>query len=110
MNKRPILFAAAFASILGCATSASAFSVNIGVGVPFVPPPGYYYDPDNHHYDNWGISAQDAVDIAHHNGVRRVDDVSRRSNTYEVGGWDRHNHYLTVVVDRRNGDVIDIDR
>jgi hypothetical protein len=110
MNIKPVFFAFAVASATVAMTgAANAFGITIGPGGVQVNP-GYYYDYDNHHYDNWGISADQAVRIARDNGVRHVDDVQRHRNTYEVSGQTRHHRYITVTIDRGNGRVLDVSR
>ncbi len=109
MSKKSIIlgFAAAFAAVVS-AGSAFAFGITVGPGGVNVHP-GYYYNYDDRHYDNWGINANDAVDIARQNGMRDVQDVQRHSHTYEVTGYGRHHRFMTVVVSRSDGRVISVD-
>jgi hypothetical protein len=105
MSMKLIVFAVA--SVLGMgmtAGGASAISLEFNVG------PGFYYDYNNRHYDNWGISADDAVRIAKHHGVRYVDKVSRDSDSYEVSGETKHHNDITVTIDRQSGEVTDVER
>ncbi len=111
MNMKPLFLALAVAS----ATVATTVGANAGVTLHFGPGgvtvgPQYNYDYDNRHYDNWGISRDEAINIAQDNGMRYVQNVRRRSHSYVVYGQTRHHSSITVTVDRNSGRVIGIDR
>ncbi len=70
------------------------------------PPPRWREGPPPR--DRRGISEREAVRIARSEGVREVDDVYRRGPTIRVDGGDRRGRDITVIIDRRSGEVIDV--
>lgn len=93
---------------------AQAQSIQIGPGGVQILPPGYQDDNrgrDRRDRDRYsGISQRDAVRIAQRNGVREVQGVDSTRRSFEVSGLDRRSRYILVVVDKRNGEVLDVDR
>jgi hypothetical protein len=104
------LAALAFASILGAAGSAGAQSIEFGPGGVRITPPGFEEPYRHRDRSDYGISERDAIRIARRNGVRQVEFVDRHRNSFEVAGRDRRDRRITVVVDRRDGDILDVDR
>ncbi|MBB3950636.1 PepSY domain-containing protein [Aureimonas jatrophae] len=54
------------------------------------------------------ITEREAVRIARSQGMREVDDVFSRGRTIRVEGGDRRGRDLTVIIDRRSGDIVDV--
>lgn len=109
MRMKPVFVALAIASATLVTAGAAHAGIGIGVG-----PGGIYIDPgydhDGRHYDNWGISRDQAIRIARDNGVRYVEDVDRTRRYFIVSGQTRRHNDIKVTIDRRDGDVVDIDR
>ncbi|RIY00163.1 PepSY domain-containing protein [Aureimonas flava] len=55
-----------------------------------------------------GISEREAARIARSEGMREIDDVFRQRRTVRVEGADRRGYDMTVILDARTGDVIDV--
>lgn len=55
------------------------------------------------------IGERQAARIAYREGMREVDDVSRRRNVIVVRGADRRGDDMRVVIDRRTGDVLEVN-
>ena len=55
------------------------------------------------------ISERQAARIAYREGMREVDDVSRRRSVIVMRGADRRGDDMRVVIDRRTGDVLEVD-
>ncbi len=108
MNK--MLVALAGASLLATAGSAYSQSIQIGPGGVRIIPPGFEEPGRDGYHHSSGISEDEAVSIAQHNGVRHVDSVDRRHDSFEVSGRDRHQNRIIVTVDRRDGRVLDVER
>jgi uncharacterized membrane protein YkoI len=56
------------------------------------------------------VSRGEAVRIAREEGLRDVDDVSRRGWRWIVDGSDRRGRDIRVTVDARSGNVLDVER
>jgi hypothetical protein len=100
---RKILVALALAASLGLPGSAVAQGVEFGPDGVRIIPPGY-------HDDDRGISERQAVRIARRNGVEEVTDVDRNRRSFEVSGFDRRDRHIRIVVARRDGAILDVDR
>jgi len=77
------------------------------------PPPGPGFDRPDDFRDGptprrREISEREAVRIARSEGMREVDDVYRQRRSIRVEGGDRRGRDMTVIIDSRSGDVIDI--
>lgn len=77
------------------------------------PPSGYDYDGPRRFRDEppprrREITEREAVRIARSQGMREVDDVYSRGRTINVEGADRRGRDLTVIIDRRSGDIVDV--
>jgi uncharacterized membrane protein YkoI len=59
--------------------------------------------------DSREITEREAIRIAKGEGLRDVDDISRTRSTYTLDGSDRRGRDITVVIDRRSGEVISAD-
>jgi hypothetical protein len=84
------------------AAPASAQGISIGPG-------GVRIDDGRRDYDR-DLSRGDAIRIARREGLIDVDDVDRRGPRLIVRGSDRRGDDITVVVDSRSGEVIDVRR
>ncbi|WP_279482085.1 PepSY domain-containing protein [Aureimonas sp. SK2] len=112
---KPLRFSILLAAgLLAAAAPAAAQTLELG-------PNGLRVLPDNRRgpdfdYDRSppprrgppGISERQAVRIARSEGMREVDDVFRQRRTFRVEGADRRGDDLTVIIDARTGDVIDV--
>ncbi|MGH6926502.1 MAG: PepSY domain-containing protein [Propylenella sp.] len=103
---KKLLTAVAFAATVGAAGFANAQSIEFGPGGVRINPPGF---EEPYRYRD-RISEREAIRIARRNGVREVEFVDRRRDVFEVEGFDRRDRRIVVVIDRRSGDVLDIDR
>jgi hypothetical protein len=56
------------------------------------------------------VSRGEAVGIARREGLRDVDDVSRRGPLWRIEGQDRRGSEMTVAVDARTGEVRRVSR
>jgi hypothetical protein len=115
MSMKPVFVALAIASATLATTGAAHAGGIGGFGGGFCVEGfcGYVgpgYDLDGRHYDNWGISRDQAIRIAKDNGVRYVEDVDRTRRYYIVSGETRRHHDISVTIDRSDGDVVEIDR
>ncbi len=77
------------------------------------PPSVYDYDGPRRFRDEppprrREITEREAVRIARSQGIREVDDVYSRGRTIRVEGGDRRGRDLTVIIDRRSGDIVDV--
>jgi len=75
------------------------------------PPPGY--DGPRDYRDGpppprREIGEREAARIARSEGMREVDDVYRQRRSIRVEGADRRGRDMTVIIDSRSGDVIDV--
>jgi hypothetical protein len=95
---RKLILGATAALGVALAVPAAAQGIQIGPG-------GVRVDPGID-----GVGRREAVRIARSEGLTDVDDVSRRGPRWFVEGSDRRGRDLTVVVDGRSGDVIDVRR
>jgi hypothetical protein len=59
--------------------------------------------------DRREVSEREAIRIAKGEGLRNVEDVDRTRSTYRLDGTDRRGRDITVVVDRRSGEVISVN-
>lgn len=102
--------AAVFAAALVTAVPAHSQSIEIGPGGIEVNPdrgrPGRDRDRS---YRRDEIGEREAARIARRQGMREVDDISRRRSSIVVRGEDRRGNDMRVVIDRRTGDVLDVD-
>jgi hypothetical protein len=107
--KSTILALAATALVAGAAPS-FAQGIQIGPdGVRIVQPGENMRDRDAPQRGmGREIGERDAVSIARSEGMREIDTVSRRSNSYRVVGVDRRGDDLQVDIDRRTGEVISV--
>jgi hypothetical protein len=106
---RKSLFAFTVASLVGMSGMAGAQSIQFDQNGVRLVPPGQEeprYDTRRPH----DISRSEAIRIAMRNGVREVETVDRTRRAFEVIGYDRRSRDITVIVDRRTGDVIDVQR
>ncbi len=67
-------------------------------GPPPPPPPGARRP----------IGDREAIRIARGEGLRDVDQVFRRGRTIRVDGFDRDDDDISVIIDARTGDVLDV--
>jgi hypothetical protein len=96
-------------SSLGLVSGPSlAQGLSIGPGGVRVDP-GYRRDDRGYRGDD-DISRGDAVRIARRAGLVDLDNVGRRGPRFVVRGSDRRGDDITVIVDSRTGDVIDVAR
>ena len=110
MFAKTTLMAAGLAALMSVG-GASAQGIQIGPDGVQILPPGY--DRDHRYRDQdrrSGISEREAIRIARDVGLRRVSYVDRGRRAFEVNGFDRRAREMTVVVDRRTGAVLDVDR
>ena len=99
-----ILAGAVLAAGLGLAAApATAQGIQIGPG-------GVRVDPGYRRGGDADLSRGEAVRIARREGLVDVDDVGRRGSRFVVRGSDRRGDEITVVVDGRSGDVVDVRR
>jgi hypothetical protein len=101
------LIAGAFAALLAAGAPAYAQGIEFGPGgvrIDRGDDYGRYRDR------NELIGRRDAVRIARDEGMRDIDDVSRRGWRWIVDGSDRRGRDLRVIVDARSGNVLDVDR
>ncbi len=101
------------ASLLAAAAPAAAQTLELGPnGLRVLPDdrrgPNYDYDRPPPRRGPPGISERQAVRIARSEGMREVDDVFRQRRTIRVEGVDRRGDDLTVIIDARTGDVVDV--
>ncbi|WP_182086937.1 PepSY domain-containing protein [Aureimonas sp. ME7] len=75
---------------------------------PFPPPRGPYDGPPPRRGPPPGISEREAARIARYEGMREIDDVFRQRRVIRVEGADRRGRDMTVIIDARSGDVIDV--
>ena len=54
------------------------------------------------------LSDREAIRVARSEGLRDVDSVSRRGRTIRVAVGDRDGDDITVIIDARSGDVLDV--
>lgn len=104
-TRTTILSGLMLAATLGLAAPAAAQDIRIGPGGVRVDPG--YRDRDRGDLD---LTRRDAIRIARRSGLVDVDDVDRRGPRFIVRGQDRRGDDITVVVDSRSGDVIDVRR
>jgi hypothetical protein len=101
------LIAVAFAALLAAGGPALAQGIEFGPG-------GVRIDrgEDGGRYRDRGdvVSRGEAIRIARDEGLRDVDDVSRRGWRWIVDGNDRRGRDIRVTVDARSGNVIDVER
>lgn len=107
--------AAAFLSLTAIAAPAAAQEFLIGPnGVEVIEPRDRGYDrrdrgPDRRdRRDRYELSDREAVRIARREGLREVDNVSRRRAVIRVDGIDRRGRDITVIIDRRSGDILNV--
>lgn len=105
MYKFSAIAAVVLASLISVAP-ANAQSIEIGPNGIQVNPDG---DRDHRPMRRHEISERQAARIAYREGMRDVDDVSRRRNVIVVRGADRRGDDMRVVIDRRTGDVLEVD-
>ncbi|WP_061930381.1 hypothetical protein [Aureimonas sp. AU22] len=113
---KPFRLSLALAACLVAATApAVAQSLELGPNGLRVAPdtrrgPDYDYDYDRPPPRRGppGISERQAARIARSEGMREIDDVFRQRRTIRVEGADRRGDDMTVIIDGRTGDVIDV--
>lgn len=121
--KRSVLSLAIAVILLGAPSSTvSAQSLEIGPNGLQVypdgrrgPPPDFDrpprrgdYPPPPRRGPPPGISEREAVSIARSEGMREIDDVFRQRRTIRVEGGDRRGDDMTVIIDARTGEVLDV--
>ncbi|ALN72181.1 hypothetical protein [Aureimonas sp. AU20] len=72
------------------------------------PPPNWRDGPPPPPPGRRSLSDREAIRIARTEGLRDVDNVSRRGRTIRVDGGDRQGDDITVIIDARSGDVLDV--
>ena len=102
-TRTTILSGLILAASLGLAVPAGAQDIRIGPG-------GVRVGPDYRDRGDIDLNRGDAVRIARRNGLVDVDVVDRRGPRFVVRGSDQRGDDITVVVDSRSGDVIDVRR
>ncbi|GBU17069.1 MULTISPECIES: PepSY domain-containing protein [Methylobacterium] len=102
--RKTILAAVLAAAGAAAAMPAAAQGISIGPGGVRVDP-GYRGDRGDA-----DLTRGDAVRIARREGLVDVDNVGRRGPRFVVEGSDRRGNDITVVVDSRSGEVIDVRR
>ncbi|WP_294644110.1 PepSY domain-containing protein [uncultured Aureimonas sp.] len=111
---KPLRFSLALAATLLAATApALSQTLEFGPnGLQIVPNerrgPDYGYDRPPERRGPPSISERQAARIARSEGMREIDDVFRQRRTYRVEGADRQGDDMTVIIDARTGDVIDV--
>ncbi len=114
---KPLRFSLLLAAgLLAAAAPAAAQTLELGPnGLRVVPDgprggPDYDYDrpPPRRGPPPPAISERQAARIARSEGMREVDDVFRQRRTIRVEGADRRGDDMTVIIDARTGDVIDV--
>lgn len=122
---KPLLAPAMVALLaLTCAQPVLAQTVQIGPnGVRIVPDDGrglpprggpdgrdLHGDRGDFHGDRRGdeVSDREAMRIARGEGLRHVDEVRRGRGSVRVFGTDRRGDDILVVIDRHNGEVLDV--
>lgn len=106
MRTKTILAGLLLTTGLGLSAPASAQGIQIGPG-------GVRVDPgfrDRGPRGDVDLSRGEAVRIARRQGLVDVDSVDRRGPRIIVNGSDRRENDITVVIDSRSGDVIDVRR
>lgn len=104
---RTQLIAGALAALLSAGAPAFAQGIEFGPGgvrIDRGDEGGRYRDRADF------VSRGEAVRIARDEGLRDVDDVSRRGWRWIVDGNDRRGRDIRVTVDARSGNVIDVER
>ncbi|WP_181705737.1 PepSY domain-containing protein [Chthonobacter rhizosphaerae] len=108
--RRSILAAAATALLM--AAPAGAQTVEFGRDGVRVLPPGYSerYDRRDRYERRREISSRQAARIAREAGMREIDEIRGRRNSYRVIGVDRRGRDLAVDVDRWSGEILRVRR
>ena len=100
-------------SLAALASPAAAQGITIGPdGIQVEEPRGKSdnrRDDSRRGGDSREITEREAIRIAKGEGLRDVDDISRTRSTYTLDGTDRRGRDITVVIDRRSGEVISAD-
>ena len=102
MFKSLVIAAIATVTIMS-ATPSFSQSIEIGPGGVRVNP-GIERRPAD-----MGIGERQAIRIARDEGLREVDDVTRRRNVFIVRGADRDGDDIKVVIDRQTGEVLSVE-
>lgn len=89
---RTPVFCAALLASLAFGAAAHAQSIRIGPG-------GVHIDQDR----GGRIDRDEAVHIAHRNGIRDIDDVDRHGRDWVVRGENRHGDRMRVTIDSHDG-------
>lgn len=90
-------------ALAGAAMPASAQGIEFGPG-------GVRIDRGERYGSGDDVSRGEAVRIARSEGLRDVDDVSRRGRRWIVDGSDRRGNDIRVTIDARDGSVVDVNR
>jgi hypothetical protein len=99
----------ALLSALGIAGLANAQTIEFGRdGVRVIPPWEQDYRYRDH--DFRGISERQAIRIAKRAGVDEVSRVTDTRRSFRIVGRDRRDNRIVVVVSRRTGEILDVDR
>jgi hypothetical protein len=111
MRNNKAVLGLALAALLAAAP-ASAQTIQFGPGGVRILPPGYDepYRYRDERFRERGISERQAIRIARRHGLDEVRNVQTRRDSIRVVGFDRRDNRLTVVVDRRDGDVLSVRR
>ena len=59
---------------------------------------------------SFDVDRRDAIRAARRVGLREIDRTTRGGRTWRVEGSDRRGRDMTVTVDARTGDVVNVDR
>ena len=113
MTTRLAKFTIVIASIAALVAPAAAQGITIGPdGIQVEEPRGNSNnrrDDSRRDGDIREITEREAIRIAKGEGLRDVEDISRTRATYTLDGTDRRGRDITVVIDRRSGEVISAD-
>jgi hypothetical protein len=90
-------------ALAGASVPASAQGIEFGPG-------GVRIDRGERFDRGDDVSRGEAVRIARGEGLRDVDDVSRRGRRWIVEGSDRRGNDIRVTIDSRDGSVVDVER
>ena len=108
MNKSAIV-GLVLATLIGASGPAFAQGpvIQFGPGGVQLLPRGYVEEPAPRRVRR-AISEREAIRIARRNGLEDVESVRVRRNTIRVAGFDRYDDDITVIIDRYNGQVVDV--
>ncbi len=96
-------------ALVALTSSPAAFAQSIVIGPDGVRVGEPYRERAPVYRQTTEISEREAVRIARSEGVRSVDDVRRTRSRFVVEGMDRRGNDIRVDIDRRTGDVVDVN-